>query len=154
MQGIDQLVQTSIHVRLNFVFCQANREDFPRFVDFVADRWPALLDPSSVDTGVVFSFVGSHTDVVPRTTSLIPRFTDIMPSFLAGLSRARERGLHVGGFDSMCGLPLCFVPDEERELFASETLSADAGAGEFVKGEACARCSQAHRLRSPGTSCC
>src|SRR5205814_443013 len=110
LHGIDELVQTPIHVRLNFVFCQANREDFPRFIDFVAGRWPSLVAASPLGTAIVFSFVGSHTDVVPRSHALIPSFTEIMPSLLAGLARARAVGLQVSGFDSMCGLPLCLVP--------------------------------------------
>ncbi|MFN8641295.1 MAG: hypothetical protein U0802_06410 [Candidatus Binatia bacterium] len=32
------VIRTSIRVRLNFVFCQANRDDFPRVVDLVAQR--------------------------------------------------------------------------------------------------------------------
>ena len=75
-------------VRLNFVFCQANREEFPAFIDFVAGRWPVGTSPT--DIRIVFSFVGSHTDVVPRSRALIPSFTEIMPSLLAGLTRARE----------------------------------------------------------------
>jgi hypothetical protein len=145
VRGIDELVQTPIHVRLNFVFCQANREDFPRFIDFVADRWPGLVAASSTDTGIVFSFVGSHTDVVPRSRALIPTFTDIMPSLVEGLARARALGLRIGGFDSMCGLPLCLVPPEERSQFATAEVGSGGGEGEFVKGETCARCAEAHR---------
>jgi hypothetical protein len=145
VRGIDELVQTPVDVRLNFVFCQANREDFPRFVDFVAGRWPSVAAASSSDVGIVFSFVGSHTDVVPRSRALIPSFTDIMPSLVAGLARARAVGLHVGGFDSMCGLPLCLVPAEERSQFATAELAAGAGDGEFVKAESCARCAEAQR---------
>jgi len=137
VRGIDELVKTSVRVRLNFVFCQANRAEFPRFVDLVAARWPTA--------SVVFSFVGSHTDVIPRTTALIPRFTDIMPSLLAGLARAREAGVEVSGFDSMCGLPLCMVPESERTAFTEVAVGDDGGGGEFVKGEACARCEESHR---------
>jgi hypothetical protein len=144
-RGIDALVQTPIHVRLNFVFCQANRGDFPAFIDFVAGRWPSLVAASAIDTGIVFSFVGSHTDVVPRSRTLIPTFTEIMPSLLAGLVRARALGLHVGGFDSMCGLPLCLVPREERAQFSTVQLASSAGDGEFVKAAACASCAEAHR---------
>jgi hypothetical protein len=145
VHGIDDLVQTPIHVRLNFVFCQANREDFPRFVDFVACRWPSLVAASSLETTIVFSFVGSHTDVVPRSRALIPSFTEIMPSLLAGLARARALGLQVGGFDSMCGLPLCLVPPEERSQFSTVELAPGAGDGEFVKAEECASCAEAQR---------
>ena len=99
LQGIDELVLTAIHVRLNFVFCQANREDFPRFVDLVAERWPTLLGSPWPDVGIVFSFVASHTDVVPRTAALIPSFSAVMPSLRMGLSRARALGLRVTGFD-------------------------------------------------------
>ena len=137
LRGIDELTRTSVYVRLNFVFCQANRDDFPRFVDLVAARWP--------QAGIVFSFVGSHTDVVPRKTTLIPRFTEVMPALLAGLARARAAGLEVGGFDSMCGLPLCLVPEDKRPSFSKIAVDPDGGGGEFVKGEACARCAAGYR---------
>ena len=137
VRGIDELVRTAVHVRLNFVFCQANRHDFPRFVDDVAERWPGIA--------VVFSFVGSHTDVVPRSASLIPRFADVIPSLVAGLARARARGVEIFGFESMCGLPLCLVPEEERGAFSKLPLPAEAGSGEFVKAEACERCAESYR---------
>jgi hypothetical protein len=145
VHGIDELVRTPIHVRLNFVFCQANRDDFPRFIDFVAGRWPNLIAASSMDTGIVFSFVGSHTDVVPRSRALIPTFTEIMPSLLEGLARARALGLRVGGFDSMCGMPLCLVPPQERSQFSTVDVGPSAGDGEFVKADVCASCAEAHR---------
>jgi hypothetical protein len=145
VQGIDDLVRTPVHVRLNFVFCQANRDDFPRFIEFVAGRWPSLVGGSSLDTTIVFSIVGSHTDVVPRSRALIPSFTEIMPSLLAGLARARALGLQVGGFDSMCGLPLCLVPPDERSQFSTVELGPGAGDGEFVKAKECASCAETHR---------
>jgi MoaA/NifB/PqqE/SkfB family radical SAM enzyme len=137
LRGIDELARTPVRVRLNFVFCQANHREFPRFVDFVAARWPRAA--------IVFSFVGSHTDVVPRTTALIPRFSDIMPSLLAGLARAAVHGTQVCGFDSMCGLPLCLVPEAARADFSTGAVGPDGGGGEFVKSEACRRCSEQDR---------
>ena len=137
VRGIDQVAQSGVRLRLNFVFCQANHRDFPSFVELVAGRWPKAA--------IVFSFVGSHTDVVPRSATLIPRFTEVMPPLLAGLARARAARLEVSGFDSMCGLPLCLVPEEERPAFSPVELSADAGAGEFVKAEVCAGCVEQQR---------
>jgi pyruvate-formate lyase-activating enzyme len=137
LTGIDALVLTPVRVRLNFVFCQANREEFPRVVDLVAQRWPTA--------GIVFSFVGSHTDVVPRSTALIPSFRDVMPSLVAGLARARAAGLCVSGFESMCGLPPCVLPETERAAFSHVALPSGAGDGEFVKAEACSRCAETHR---------
>lgn len=137
VRGIDALVATGIQVRLNFVFCQENRDDFPRFVALVAARWPRA--------GIVFSFVGSHTDVVPRTRALIPRFTDILPALHAGLARAGDAGLLVSGFDSMCGLPLCLVPDDRRDDFLAGASDGDDGDGEFVRGPACAQCAATGR---------
>jgi MoaA/NifB/PqqE/SkfB family radical SAM enzyme len=137
VRGIDHLIQAGVPVRLNFVFCQLNRHQFPQYVEMVAARWP--------QASIVFSFVGSHTDVVPRTTALIPRFADVLPSLLAGLARAAAAGVRVVGFDSMCGLPLCLVPEAERDQFSSLAVAADGGGGEFVKGEACATCSEGHR---------
>jgi len=68
-----------------------------------------------------------------------------MPSLVAGLARARALGLHVGGFDSMCGLPLCLVPAEERSQFSTVEVEPGAGDGEFVKAESCARCAEGQR---------
>ncbi len=135
--GIDALSRTGVRLRLNFVFCQDNYADFPRLVDMVGERWPAAA--------IVFSFVGSHTDVVPRTGTLIPRFSDIMPHLLAGLQRAHAAGLEICGFDSMCGLPLCLVPDSERDKFSDVALEAGGGDGEFVKGEVCKTCAARDR---------
>jgi MoaA/NifB/PqqE/SkfB family radical SAM enzyme len=137
LRGIDALVHTTVSVRLNFVFCRVNCEDFPRFVDLVARRWPTA--------GIVFSFVGSHTDLVPRTTALIPSFTEVMPSLVAGLGRARAAGLPISGFESMCGLPLCVVPEDMRAAFSAVALASGAGTGEFVKAEACTRCAEERR---------
>ena len=137
VRGIDALARTPVLVRLNFVFCQANLDDFPRFVELVAGRWPTV--------GIVFSFVGSHTDVVPRTAALIPRFSDVMPPLLAGLAQARAAGLEVSGFDSMCGLPLCLVPEGERAGFSTIAVAPGDGGGEFVKGEVCAGCAERQR---------
>jgi MoaA/NifB/PqqE/SkfB family radical SAM enzyme len=137
VRGIDELLQTPVRVRLNFVFCQANRADFPSFIDFVAARWPRVT--------VIFSFVGSHTDVVPRTGTLIPSFTEVMPALVGGLARARAAGIEVHGFESMCGLPLCVVPESVRASFSTTSLPPDAGAGEFVKTETCTHCAEGHR---------
>ena len=93
----------------------------------------------------LFSFVGSHTDVVPRTTALIPSFTEVMPSLVAGLARARAAGLRVTGFDSMCGMPLCLVPEVERSGFSKVAVGPADGGGEFVKSDVCARCAEGHR---------
>ncbi|MEO8601928.1 MAG: radical SAM protein [bacterium] len=135
--GIDALVDAGVRVRLNFVFCQANHDDFPRFVDYVAARWPRAA--------IVFSFVGSHTDVVPRTQALIPSFSQIMPFLFEGLGRAHAAGLEVCGFDSMCGMPLCLVPEAERREFSTFSVSDSDGNGEFVKGDACRQCAERHR---------
>lgn len=137
LSGIDALVRTPVRVRLNFVFCQANRDEFPSVVDLVAQRWP--------NAGIVVSFVGSHTDVVPRSTALIPTFREVTPALVAGLARARAAGIEVTGFDSMCGLPLCVVPAAERGIFSHVAVPGGAGDGEFVKAEGCARCAESHR---------
>lgn len=137
LRGLDVLARLPVRVQLNFVFCQANRHDFPNVIELVADRWPRA--------GITPIFVGSHTDVVPRTSLLIPTFADILPALTAGLARARAAGIAVGGLDTMCGLPLCLVPASERDAFSSFALPPDAGEGEFVKGEVCAGCAEGHR---------
>jgi organic radical activating enzyme len=137
LRGLDVLAQLPVRVQLNFVFCQANRHDFPNVIELIAARWPRA--------GITPIFVGSHTDVVPRTGLLIPTFSDILPALTRGLARARAAGIFVGGLDTMCGLPFCLVPLSERAAFSTAALPPDAGDGEFVKGDVCAGCSEGHR---------
>jgi pyruvate-formate lyase-activating enzyme len=137
VRGVDALLASGIRVRLNFVFCAANRDDFPDFVALVARRWPAAV--------ITFSFVGSHTDVVPRSAALIPRYADIFPALVAGLDAGRAAGLTILGFESMCGLPLCLVPDGARGYFALPEIAAGADGGEFLKTETCAACALTSR---------
>jgi hypothetical protein len=65
-----------------------------------------------------------------------------MPALLKGLGRARAHGLEVGGFDSMCGIPLCLVPPAERApLLHLAPIPEGIDRGEFVLAPACAHCS-------------
>ncbi|MCB9751514.1 MAG: radical SAM protein [Myxococcales bacterium] len=130
--GIDQVVAAGITTRVNFVFCRANLEDFPAYVELVAARWPAAM--------LVVSFVATSTDVVPRTAELQPRYSEVIPPLADGLRRAAARGLVVTGFDSMCGIPLCLVPRDVREFFTLATVPEGFDGGEFIKAAACERC--------------
>lgn len=135
LRGIDALVAAGVAVRVNFVQCQLNRDEFPRVVELVGARWPGHE--------VTFSFVGSHTDVVPRTAALIPRLRDALPAIHAGLALADARGVRVAGFESPCGLPLCMLPPPWRARVATREVGGIDG--EFVKGAACGRCALASR---------
>nr|MCH9685441.1 hypothetical protein [Deltaproteobacteria bacterium] len=130
--GLDQLARSAIAVRINYVLCEPNRHQFPAFVDQVAQRWP--------QAAITVSFVGMSTDLVPRETWLVPRYRDVLPPLAEGLSRARRHGLEVGGFDSMCGLPLCLVPEDRRPFHALAELPKSYDGGEFLKPAPCARC--------------
>jgi hypothetical protein len=130
VRGIDTLLSAGLKLRLNFVFCEANRADFPSYIEMVARRWPGAL--------VTVSHVAASTDVVPFERSLIPRYSDVLPSLAEGIRRAKALGVTIVGFESMCGIPLCQVPDDVTPFL----LLADAppDGGEFVKAEACASC--------------
>jgi MoaA/NifB/PqqE/SkfB family radical SAM enzyme len=130
--GIDAAVRAGIRTRLNFVFCQKNASDFPSYVAFVHARWPEVT--------VVVSFVAGSTDVVPRTPELIPRYSDVLPYLADGLRRASALGLSVEGFESMCGIPLCLVPDDVSSYFELADIPPSFDRGEFVQAEACTRC--------------
>ncbi|MEX1368737.1 MAG: radical SAM protein [Nannocystaceae bacterium] len=132
LAGVDQLCAAGIRVRLNFVLCQLNHHELPAFVDLVAQRWPAAA--------ITLSFVGTSTDLVPREAWLVPRYRDVLPSLRQGLSLAREHGLEVGGFDSMCGLPLCLVPDDLRPFFRLAELPSGYDGGEFIQPAPCRGC--------------
>ena len=151
--GLDQLARvgpqpdgSGVRTRINFVMCRGNAEDFPATVELVAQRWP--------DADLTFSFVAPSTDLVPRTAALIPRYSEVFGPLLAGLDRARELGVVVTGFESMCSIPLCLKPDG---LGAYEHLSptqVDAqleaqleaeGSEEFEKPPVCDGCSKRDR---------
>lgn len=132
LAGLDQLRDTGIRTRINFVLCERNREELPAFVRLVAERWP--------QAAITISFVGMSTDLVPRERWLVPRYRDVRAPLAAALVLARAHGLELGGFDSMCGLPLCLVPDDPSQFLALAELPSGGGDGEFVKPAPCAGC--------------
>lgn len=141
LRGIDALVDAGVKVRLNHVACGLNAGDFPAFVRFVAERFPGV--------GVTVSFVGTHTDVVPRTTEMLPPLRVVGPALSAGITAARVLGVALDGFESMCGIPPCALTPEARALvpLGAEAMPTRDGSdgGEFVKPPACARCAYDHR---------
>lgn len=132
VEGCDEVVRAGLRLRLSFVFCRANLDDFPRYVGWVADRWPG--------TEICVSFVAPSTDLVPRTPELIPRYSDVVPHLADGLRVARARGVHLSGLDSMCGVPLCLVPESLQPYFALAEAPRDYAGGEMVDAAACRRC--------------
>lgn len=142
--GLDQLARVGIQTRVNFVMCRGNADDFPATVELVTQRWP--------DFDLTFSFVAPSTDLVPRTAALIPRYSEVFGPLLAGLELARERGLEVTGFESMCSIPLCLKPDGlgDYEHLSPTQLSpdgaiSDTSSEEFEKPPICDQCSQRRR---------
>ena len=130
--GLDALAQTEIHVRINFVLCTLNAHEFPDFVDLVARRWP--------NAAITVSFVGMSTDLVPRSAELVPRYRDVLGPLTAGLARARAHGVVTEGFDSMCGLPACLVPEAVADFFDLAEVPEGYDGGEFVRPPACRTC--------------
>jgi MoaA/NifB/PqqE/SkfB family radical SAM enzyme len=144
LAGLDALLEAGVRTRINFVLCTRNLHELPAFVELVAARWPAAA--------ITVSFVAASTDLVPRTAELVPRYADVMPALVEALARAAAHDIEVGGFDSMCGIPLCLVPRSLAPFFALAELppnanadadaDADTGAdgGEFVKPRGCESC--------------
>lgn len=132
LAGLDQLREAGIRTRINFVLCELNRHELPAFVALVAERWPRAA--------ITISFVGMSTDLVPREAWLVPRYRDVLPPLSQAMALARAHGLAVGGFDSMCGLPLCLVPGDRTAFLSLSTLPSGGDGGEFVKPAPCASC--------------
>lgn len=132
VRGIDALRAAGVAVRLSYVFCRANAEDFPAYVELVAARWPG------VEIGV--SFVAASTDVVPRTPELVPRYAEILPSLARGMRLAADRGVGISGLESLCGIPLCLVPEDLTSFFELAEPPEGYAGDETVRGEACASC--------------
>ena len=137
VRGIDALSKTKIHVRLNFVFCEPNKNEFPDFVRLVAARWPR----AEINVSIASAF----TDLVPRTAELIPRYSEVLPALEEGLALAREANLTILGFESMCGMPLCLAPIDKRGQLGLAEIPTGHDGGEFVRTEACSQCDLATR---------
>lgn len=132
LAGLDALAKAGVRTRINFVIHRSNVDELEAFVELVSSRWP--------HAAITISFVASSTDLVPRTPELVPRYAEVMPTLGRALALAGARGVEVGGFDSMCGIPLCLVPGELAPFHALAELAAGADGGEFVKPDACRRC--------------
>lgn len=135
--GLDALDRAGVELQINFVVCQANYAELPAWARLVAGRWPRAF--------ANVSFVAASTDVVPRDASLVPRYTDVVPVLAEAVAIAEGAGLAIGGFESMCGVPLCLVPRSLDRYFALGEVPPGFDAGEFVKTEACARCALSSR---------
>ncbi len=132
LAGIDALAATDVAIRLNYVLCEPNYREFPSFVDQVAARWP--------QAAVNVSFVGPSTDLVPRTRALIPRYEDVLPLVAEGMRIAEAHGLELGGFESMCGIPLCLVPGDLQRFIPLASAWAGLSETEFLKPAGCSAC--------------
>lgn len=131
--GIDNLYRAgTVHIVLNFVICKTNAANLPEYVRFVAARWPRSF--------LNVSFVAPSTDVVPREEEFIPRYSDVLPYIAEGLREAARLGVEMGGFESMCGVPLCLVPASIDGYFKLTSIPPGFDRGEFVKTETCAGC--------------
>lgn len=135
--GLDELHARGAKARVNFVMCAINAHDFVNVVELVGTRWPRFV--------LTFSFVAPSTDNVPRSKELIPRYSDMAPAMLAGFARARELGVIVSGFESMCAIPLCLKPDGLEQYASLSPLEAGLDRGEFLKPASCDTCSVSER---------
>ncbi|MDP1823164.1 MAG: radical SAM protein [Archangium sp.] len=130
--GLDHVVKTKIRVNLNFVISEKNLDDLVPYVRLVAARWPSA--------SITVSFVAPSTDVVPRDREFIPSYSRVMPQIAEAIDEARRLGIELGGFESMCGVPLCLVPSSLERFSNFSQLLPGFDRGEFVKPEACTGC--------------
>lgn len=135
--GLDNVVKTRIRLNLNFVICEKNLDDLVPYVRLVGARWPTA--------SINVSFVAPSTDVVPRDREFIPRYSDVLPQIAEAISEAKRLGIDLGGFESMCGVPLCLVPSSLERFSSFSELLPGFDRGEFVKAEACQDCALGQR---------
>lgn len=135
--GLDNVVKTKIHLNLNFVISEKNLDDLVPYVRLVAGRWPSA--------SITVSFVAPSTDVVPRDREFIPRYTEVLPQIAEAITEAKRLGIELGGFESMCGVPLCLVPSSLERFSTFSELLPGFDRGEFVKPEACRDCALGQR---------
>lgn len=130
--GIDELHRhPQLYLTINFVIAQGNFRDLPAFVELCAQRWPRAT--------LTLSFVGPSSDVVPKDAAMVPSYTQVLPFLLAALARAEALGVDVGGLESMCGVPLCLVPERYRQA-AHSAIPEGYDQGEFLHPPPCQGC--------------
>jgi MoaA/NifB/PqqE/SkfB family radical SAM enzyme len=130
--GLDHLVRAGVTTVVNFVICRANLGDLAPVVRLVGARWPGVE--------VNVSFIAASTEVVPLDRALVPSYSEALPMLEEAIAEAARVGVKLRGFVSMCGLPLCLVPDAaERYATLRDACARDADL-ECVKPPACARC--------------
>ena len=105
--GLDHLhAHADVDLVINFVITRRNPGELVPFVRLVAARWPRA--------SANISFVAASSDVVPHDAEMVPRYGEVMPQLAEAAAEARRLGVDLRGFESMCGIPLCLVPDEVR----------------------------------------
>jgi MoaA/NifB/PqqE/SkfB family radical SAM enzyme len=133
VKGIDNLHAVGLRILLNFVICEKNYRALVDYMRLVGERWPRAI--------VNISFVAASTDVVPRDRDLVPAYSEVLPHLAEALTQAERLGLTIDGFQSMCGIPLCLVPEGMERFFGSLREIPDGfDQGEFVKTDVCRSC--------------
>ena len=65
----------------------------------------------------------------------------MLPALGEGLRLAESLDVRVVGFESMCGLPLCLIPEPfDRSQLQLTAIPEGMGEGEFVKSNECHKC--------------
>ncbi|NUO53105.1 MAG: radical SAM protein [Polyangiaceae bacterium] len=131
--GLDNLMEAGVHVTLNFVVCGKNLHELVALVRLARTRW------RGADLNI--SFVAPSTDLVPRDPALVPRYSEALPVIAEAVALAGEIGVHITGFESMCGLPLCLVPGSLERYATLPDVPEGFDRGEFEKPTACSTCS-------------
>ncbi|MDP3213487.1 MAG: radical SAM protein [Deltaproteobacteria bacterium] len=135
--GLDALhAQGALQLVIQCVVTRRNHHDLVDLVGLIAARWPRAE--------VGLAFVAPSSDMVPRDRELIPQYRDVVPSMEDAVRAAGRLGLSIGGFASMCGVPLCLVSAEARTELLEEIPEGYDG-GEFVHPPACEGCSLRRR---------
>src|SRR5256885_3929491 len=76
---------------------------------------------------------------------MIPRYSEALPQIAAAIAAADALGVDLGGFESMCGVPLCLVPTPLERYFSLQAVPPGFDRGEFVKAEPCQGCALEQR---------
>lgn len=132
VRGIDNLhAHAEVDMVINFVITRRNAGELAPFVRLIAARWPRA--------SANISFVAASSDVVPQDRDLVPRYADVVPHLADAVAEAHRLGVDLRGFESMCGIPLCLVPESARPAVVARVPDG-YDRGEFHYGAACEGC--------------
>ncbi|MCX6746267.1 MAG: radical SAM protein [Candidatus Parcubacteria bacterium] len=114
LQGIKNLIDLGIKVRINIVINSLNYKDLLSITKFIYDKFPQI---ESID----YSFVVPVANVLQRPY-LLPKINQVVPYLKKAYEFCQENKINFS--NPGCGVPLCFIPEYKENSLEYNILKS------------------------------